>query len=90
MEWLVLLLIAALAAAFIAWPRPGDAEADPGDAASELHSRRDALIAELREIDDDFATGRITEADRAAGRRALAPRLREVTEALRALGEESR
>jgi hypothetical protein len=90
MEWLVVAAVAALAALFVAWPRPGDAAPEPGDAAADLLARRDSLLAELREIDDDFATGRITEADRAGARSALGPRLRVVTDALRDLGEDVR
>ncbi|MDO9445714.1 MAG: hypothetical protein Q7K37_10410 [Dehalococcoidia bacterium] len=90
MEWLVLAVVAALAALFVAWPRPGDRAPEVGDAAADLLARRDSLLVELREIDDDFATGRITEGDRAQARRALGPRLRAVTEALRDLGEDVR
>lgn len=90
MEWLVLAAVAALAALFVAWPRAGDAAPEAGDAAADLLARRDSLLAELREIDDDLATGRITEADRADARRALGPRLRVVTDALRDLGEDVR
>lgn len=90
MEWLVLAAVAVLAALFVAWPRPGDAAPEAGDAAADLLARRDSLLAELREIDDDLATGRVTEADRADARRALGPRLRVVTDALRDLGEDVR
>ncbi|MQC48227.1 MAG: hypothetical protein DWG77_03920, partial [Chloroflexi bacterium] len=79
--------VAALAAAFIAWPRAADRVPNPGDAVADLLGRRESLLAELREIDDDLAMGRITEADRADARRALGPRLRVVTDALRNLGE---
>ncbi len=89
-EWAILAAIAAATAVFVAWPRPGDVQPDAGEAVDDLHARRAAILAELRELDDDLATGRITEADRTDARRALGPRLREVTEALRALGEDAR
>ena len=89
MEWLVLALLAALAAAPIATPlrRGGGAPAPDGAAGLEaLAAERRTLLAELRELDDDAAAGRISAADRLAGRRALAPRLRAAVEALRAAG----
>ncbi len=87
MEWLVLALVAALAAAFIAWPRQADALPPARPAAEELHAERRAFLAELREIEEDALAGRITADDRTEARRALGPRLRQVTEALRDLGE---
>lgn len=87
MEWLVLLLVAAAAAAFIAWPRAEDAPPSTPPLAEELRAERAALLAQLRDIEDDTLAGRITAADRADARRALGPRLRAVTEALRDLGE---
>lgn len=86
MEWLVLLIVAAGAAAYIALPAPGPGEL-PEEAGEALRVERRALLAMLREFDDDAATGRISAEDRLEGRRALAPRLRAVTEALSALGE---
>lgn len=85
MEWAVLLIFAVAASAFIAVPRAGDAVVD--DAASdvlELAAERDILLLALRELDEDADAGRISAADRLDGRRALGPRLRELTEALRA------
>jgi len=90
MEWSIFAVVAALTALFVAWPRPSDTAPEAGDAAADLLARRDSLLAELREIDDDLATGRITEADRAHARRALGPHLRAVTDALRDLGEDVR
>ena len=52
--------------------------------------RTTALVAELRELDDDTASGRISADERRDGRRALAPRLRAVTEALRDAGLDPR
>ena len=90
MEWLVLALLAALAAAPIAAPlRRGGGGATAPDGATGLEAlaaERRTLLAELRELDDDAAAGRISAADRLAGRRALAPRLRAAVEALRAAG----
>ena len=86
MEWVVLMLLAGGAALLIALPRHHDRVA----AAEELHAERAHLLAELRELDDDLEAGRISTDDRLNGRRALAPRLRAVTEALRESGEEPR
>ncbi|TAK78104.1 MAG: hypothetical protein EPO16_04245 [Dehalococcoidia bacterium] len=84
MEWVVLVLVALGAGAFVALPRRSDARADTaaGDVI-ELAAERDGLLLALRELDEDAAAGRITAGDRLEGRRALGPRLREVTEALR-------
>ncbi|RJQ10684.1 MAG: hypothetical protein C4558_04355 [Dehalococcoidia bacterium] len=87
MEWAVLALFALAACAFIALPRSGDTLAgDPAGEAVELAAERDSLLLALRELDEDASAGRISPADRLDGRRALGPRLREVTEALRAAG----
>ena len=82
MEWAILALIALAASAFIALPRGGDALVD-GAATDELAAERDNLLLALRQLDEDAEAGRITAEDRLAGRRALGPRLREATEALR-------
>ena len=50
-------------------------------------SQARALLAELRDFDRALANGRISEDDRRAGRRTVAPELRDVTERLRSLGE---
>lgn len=86
MEWVVLALFAMVASGFIVWPRLGDA-LDPRaeSEAGELAGERDNLLLALRELDEDASAGRISAADRLEGRRALGPRLREVTEALRAI-----
>lgn len=88
MEWLVLIVLALVAVALIALPR-----AVPLNAATESHleeatliEERRILLSELRELDEDAAAGRISAEDRLAGRRALAPRLRAVTETLQRLG----
>lgn len=84
MEWAVLALFALAASAFIALPRRGDVAADrSAEEAIELAGERDSLLLALRELDEDAAAGRISATDRMDGRRALGPRLREVTEALR-------
>lgn len=83
MEWAVLALFALAAGAFIALPRRGDGTTDAATATDELAAERDSLLLALRELDEDAAAGRITAEDRLAGRRALGPRLRDVTEALR-------
>ena len=91
MEWLVLVAFAALAAAVIGVPLPraGEAAPAPRDEAELLAERR-RLLAELRELDDDAASGRISGAERRDGRRAIAPRLRAATEALRDAGLDPR
>jgi type II secretory pathway component PulM len=88
MEWAVLLVLAAIAVALIVLPsrgRDGERPTVQAEQAALLEERR-GLYAELHELDEDMAAGRIAAEDRALGRRALAPRLRAVTEALRAHG----
>ena len=85
MEWLVFLLVATVVAAFIAWPRADDDAPSPLDM-GELSAEREAILAELREVDDDALAGRITADDRRESRRQLGARLLRVTEALRDLG----
>ena len=85
MEWVVVLLFSLAAAAMIALPRSRGTDAGP-PGPEALREERTLLLAELRELDDDRATGRISAADRLDGRRALGPRLRAVTEALQELG----
>lgn len=86
MEWAVLVILAAAAVASIVLPR-GRTEGAPSDFDQQgLLEERMALYAELRELDEDAAAGRISADDRLRGRRALAPRLRTVTEELRARG----
>jgi len=97
MEWLVLVLFAALAGAVVGAPlwsggrsgRAAQAASETG-AATDLVEEHRRLLAELREFDDDAASGRISAAERQSGRRALAPRLRAVTTALRAAGLDTR
>lgn len=85
-EWAVLALFAIAASGFIVRPRRGDAlDAHTDGEAGELTGERDNLLLVLRELDEDASAGRISAADRLEGRRAIGPRLREVTEALRAL-----
>ncbi len=86
MEWAVLALFALATSAFIALPRRRDTLPEFSDEADDLAAERDDLLLALRELDEDAATGRISVADRLEGRRALGPRLREVTEALRDAG----
>ncbi len=91
MEWAVLLGFALVAAALVVLPRgvtasPREAEADE----AALREERRRLLDELVEIDEDAAAGRISADDRAVARRGIAPRLREVTEALQARGVELR
>lgn len=92
MEWLLLLLFAVVAAAVIGlpWAPWSDAGAEPDEASVAARSEeRRRLLAELRDLDDDAAAGRISPQDRREGRRALAPHLRAVTEAQRAAGDEA-
>jgi hypothetical protein len=91
MEWLLLLALALGAGAAIGAPALRRSVSLPAsDPAAELQAERVRLLAELRELDDDLQAGRIAAADRALGRRALGPRLRAVTEALRGGAEEPR
>ena len=97
MEWLVLVLFAALAGAVVGAPlwsggrsARGAQPASEAGAAAELVEEHGRLLAELRELDDDAAGGRISAAERQAGRRALAPRLRAASAALRAAGVDAR
>jgi len=92
MEWLVLLLFAALAALLIGLPsrRASAGPAPEAPSVEALREERARLLAELRELDDDAASGRISGAERLSGRRALGPRLRELTETLRAEGDDVR
>lgn len=88
MEWLIFALVVAAVALFVAWPRHADI-IPPHSAALDLRGQRETILAELREVEDDALAGRITEEDRREARRLLGVRLRQVTEALRELGEES-
>jgi hypothetical protein len=85
MEWLVLLSFVALAVLLVA--APGRRGRDGATADDRMLEQRQLLLAELRELDEDFAAGRIAAEDRRAGRRELAPRLRAVTETLRTRGD---
>lgn len=91
MEWLVLVVLALIAAALVALPhrdgRDRVAEAELEHVA--LIEERRLLLQELRELDEDATAGRISSEDRLSGRRALAPRLRAVTETLRRDGVET-
>ena len=49
--------------------------------------RSQAILDQLREIEEDALAGRISADDRLEARRALGGRLRAVTDALRDLGE---
>ena len=85
-EWLVILLFAAVAAVAIGLAR--EAADDPTPDLDLLREQRRTLLDELRDLDEDAEAGRISPDDRVAGRRALAPRLRAVTDALRESGDE--
>jgi len=86
MEWVVLAAVAALVALFVAWPRRGDADPQSVEV-GDLLGERQAIIDELREVDEDALAGRISADDRIEARRALGQRLRAVTESLREYGE---
>ncbi len=86
MEWLLLVIVVLVAALMIA-PPLWTSDEPPGDGGAELAAERGRLLAELRELDADAEAGRISSHDRREGRRALAPRLRAVTERLREQGQ---
>jgi hypothetical protein len=86
MEWLVLVAFIGIAVLLVTGPGRSSAVVGGGADDGSLAERR-TLLAELRELDEDLAAGRISPDDRLAGRRALAPRLRAVTETLRAQGD---
>lgn len=91
MEWALFAAVLLAATAYIALPRREDETLRDREAAiAELHAARVAILAALRELDEDAAAGRIAPEDRAAGRGALGPALREATEALRAHDEPTR
>ena len=91
MEWALFAAVLLAATAYVAWPRRGDLDAHGLEAEREdLHARRNEIRRALRDLDDDAAAGRIAVADRAAGRSALGPALRDVTERLRARDEDTR
>lgn len=83
-EFVVLAALALGVAVYVAFPRRGDTTAVLEPDIEGLRERRGTLLRQLRELDEDLAAGRISGDDRRAGRRALGPSLREVTEALRA------
>lgn len=91
MEWALFAAVLLAATAYIALPRRDDEAAhDVQSAIAELHGERAMILAALRDLDEDAKAGRITADDRAAGRRALGPSLRDVTERLRAHDEDTR
>lgn len=83
----MLIVLGVVAALLIALPagRRAAGEARFDQEAGLLAERRQ-LLAELHEVDEDAAAGRISADDRMAARRSLGPRLRAVTEALRSYG----
>jgi len=86
-EWTVIVLFAVVAAIAIGLARERRDDAVAPDL-ELLREQRGTLLDELRDFDEDANAGRISPEDRLAGRRALAPRLRAVTEALRDAGDE--
>ncbi|MQC16794.1 MAG: hypothetical protein DWG82_01005 [Chloroflexi bacterium] len=87
MEWLIFLAVVVATALFVAWPRAADPRPGAVDV-QELRGEREAILAELREVDDDALAERITSGDRRESRRILGIRLLRVTEALRDLGDD--
>ena len=88
MEWAVIATFALVAAVAIGLARETNDEVAPD--LELLREQRRTLLDELRDLDEDAEAGRISAEDRQSGRRELAPRLRNVTEALRQAGEERR
>jgi cytochrome c-type biogenesis protein CcmH/NrfG len=90
MEWGVLVGFALLAVLLIVGPPLAARDEATADAEREetLQLQRRSLLDELVELDEDAAAGRISPEDRVLARRAIAPRLRAVTEALRERGVE--
>ena len=86
MEWAITAVFAIIAAVAIGLAREPHDEVAPD--LELLREQRRTLLDELRDLDEDAEAGRISPEDRQAGRRALAPRLRAVTEALREAGDE--
>ena len=88
MEWFVLVVFSSTAALLIGlplWREQSAALITPTTTA--LQEQREVLLLELSELDEDLASGRISADERLAARRALAPRLRTITEELRATGD---
>ena len=84
MEWALFAAVLLAATAYVALPRRADdAPADFEAEIAELHAERTEILDALRDLDEDAASNRITADDRLAGRRALGPALRDVTERLR-------
>lgn len=83
MEWIIFAALTVCACALVAWLPLAAPPSPESDARAALERDHAALLAELAELDDDAATGRITADDRQAGRRAIAPRLRAVAASLR-------
>lgn len=90
MEWAVLVGCALIAALIVGVPRGSrvDLATVEAEAQQALVEERERLLDDLRELDEDAAAGRISAEDRQLGRRAIAPRLRAATEALRDRGVE--
>ena len=65
----LLLYHAAIAAAYVGWPR-GEGDFLDASEADRLRERRAALLVDLAELDSDLAEGRISDDDRRTGRRA--------------------
>lgn len=88
MEWFVLVVFSSAAALLIGLPLWREQPAALITASTiALQEQREALLLELSELDEDLASGRISTDERLAARRTLAPRLRTVTEQLRASGD---
>lgn len=87
MEWVVLILFALVSALLVLlpfWPSIGMSVV--GSDVEELREHHQLLLSELKELDEYMETGRISFDDRQDGRRALAPRLRAISEAMGKVG----
>ena len=90
MELLVVLVVVALVVFVVSAPLrrgPAGLEAQESAERAELEAARDAKYREIRELELDFRTGKLSEADFKAQDRALRADAVELLKRLDALGE---